>query len=289
MSGRAISGKIKINTFDDICGGANDNVVEMPLEKLHEFKNHPFRVIDDEKMAEMVESVKEYGVLVPGIVRHRAEGGYEIIAGHRRKRASLLAGKTTMPVIVRRYMDDEATIIMVDSNIQREDMLISERAHAYRMKYDAMKHQGSKTGGLSLAELGEQAGESAKTVQRYIYLSRLNDDLLKMVDDGKIGMIPGVDLSFLGEEQQRWVFEALSESGVTISKQQARFLKDNAKSGELTAKMAKMLFAMEKPKPRSITLKPNRLNQYFDENWNNDEIEELICSLLEEWKKRAGE
>ena len=191
-------------------------------------------------------------------------------------------------MIVRHYSDDEATIIMVDSNIQREDILISERAHAYRMKYDAMKHQGSRNGGLSLAEIGEQAGESAKTVQRYIYLSRLIDDLLKMVDDGKLGMMPGVDLSFLSEEQQRWVFEALQESGACISKQQARFIKDNAKNGELTAKMIKMLFAMEKPQPRRITLKQERLNQYFDENWNNDEIEELICGLLDEWKKRAG-
>ena len=289
MSGRTIAGKIKINSFADICGGGNDTVVEMPLEQMHEFKGHPFRVLDDEKMAETVESVKQFGVLVPGIVRRRKEGGYEIIAGHRRKRASLLAGKTTMPVIVRHYTDDEATIIMVDSNLQREDILISERARAYYMKYEAMKHQGSKNGGLSLAELGEQSGESAKTIQRYIYLARLNDGLLKLVDDGKVGMMPGVDLSFLSEEQQQWVLDVLMESGVSISGQQARFLKDNAKNGDLTEKMVKMLFSLVRPKPRSVTLKPNRLNQYFDENWNNDEIEELICRLLEEWKKRAGE
>ena len=288
MSGKSIAGKIKINSFNDICGGGGDSVQEIRLEDLHEFKGHPFRVVDDEKMEETVESVKQHGVLVPGIVRRRKEGGFEIISGHRRKRASMLAGRKTMPVIVRHYSDDEATIIMVDSNIQREDILISERAHAYRMKYDAMKHQGSRNGGLSLAEIGEQAGESAKTVQRYIYLSRLIDNLLKMVDDGKLGMMPGVDLSFLSEEQQRWVFEALQESGACISKQQARFIKDNAKNGELTAKMIKMLFAMEKPQPRRITLKQERLNQYFDENWNNDEIEELICGLLDEWKKRAG-
>ena len=152
----------------------------MELTNLYPFKNHPFRVADDEKMEETVESIEKYGVLVPGIARPRKEGGYEIIAGHRRKRGSELAGRTEMPVIVRNYTDDEATIIMVDSNIQREDILPSEKARAYAMKYEAMKHQGKKSGKITLEEMGEAAGENGKKVQRYIWLSRLSDRLLDL-------------------------------------------------------------------------------------------------------------
>ena len=288
MNKKDIAGKIKINSFADICGGGNDTVVDMPLEQMHEFKGHPFRVLDDEKMAETVESIRQHGVLVPGIVRRRTEGGYEIIAGHRRKRASMLAGKTTMPVIVRHYSDDEATIIMVDSNIQREDLLPSEKAKAYRMKFDAMKHQGSRTGGCTIDLIGNESGESGKTVQRFIALSRLNGELLQMVDEGTLMFVPGVDLSHLNEEQQRWVLDALKENGVSLTRQQSAFIKKNAKTGELSPEMLKLLFEVEKPQPRKITLRQERLNQYFDENWNNDEIENLICNLLDEWKKRAG-
>jgi len=177
-SKKSSADKIQLSSFDDLFGpeidaGTGEQIIQVPLENLHAFKNHPFRVMDDEKMQETLESIKEHGVLVPGIARPRTEGGYEIIAGHRRKRASELAGLTEMPVIVRDYSDDEATIIMVDSNIQREDILPSEKAKAYKMKFDAMKHQGSKIGGLTLDTIGEKAGESGKTVQRYIWLSRL--------------------------------------------------------------------------------------------------------------------
>ena len=171
---RSIAGKIKINSFADIIGGDDSAVTEVPLSDLHEFKGHPFRVLDDEKMEETVESVRQYGVLMPGIVRPRPEGGYEIIAGHRRKRACELVGLSTMPVLIKKYTDDEAVVAMVDTNIQREDILPSEKAHAYRMKYDAMKHQGS-AGGNTFEEIGEAAGESARTVQRYICLSRLSE------------------------------------------------------------------------------------------------------------------
>ena len=162
--------KIKIDSFDDLFGNDTaqnsslEQIISVPLVDLHTFKDHPFRVLDDEKMEETTESIKKYGVLVPGIARPRAGGGYEIIAGHRRKRGSERAGKSEMPVIVRNYTDDEATIIMVDSNIQREDILPSEKAKAYYMKYEAMKHQGSRSGGLTLDEIGEKAGESGKTV-----------------------------------------------------------------------------------------------------------------------------
>ena len=163
-------------------------------------------------MQEMIESIREYGILMPGIARQMKGGGYEIIAGHRRKYACEMVGLSTMPMFIRDYTDDEATIIMVDSNIQREDILPSEKSKAYRMKYDAMKHQGSKAGGLTLGELGEAAGESAKTVQRYIWISRLADELLDMVDTKKIGIIQAVDLSFLSEVAQQWVLAVISEN-----------------------------------------------------------------------------
>lgn len=174
MSKTGSAAKVKLNSFDDLFGTeqpqtGTEQVQEIALSELHEFKGHPFKVLDDEKMQETVESVREHGVLMPGIARPMKDGGYEIIAGHRRRHACELVGLTTMPMFIRDYTDDEATIIMVDSNIQREDILPSEKAKAYRMKYDAMKHQGSKEGGLTLGELGEAAGESAKTVQRYIY------------------------------------------------------------------------------------------------------------------------
>lgn len=182
MSKLGSAAKVKLNSYDDLFGTAEvqadtGQVQEIPLSELHDFKGHPFKVLDDEKMQETVESIKNYGVLMPGIVRTRAEGGYEIIAGHRRKHGCELAGLSTMPVFVKEYSDDEATVIMVDTNIQREDILPSEKARAYAMKYEAIKHQGRKGGGNSLDEVGEAAGESGETVQRYIWLARLSDEL----------------------------------------------------------------------------------------------------------------
>ena len=235
--------KVRINSFDDLFGGADntagEQIINAKLSDLYTFKGHPFRVLDDEKMEETTESISKYGVLVPGIARPRTEGGYEIIAGHRRKRGSELAGLDTMPVIVRNYTDDEATIIMVDSNIQREDILPSEKARAYAMKYEAMKHQGSK-GGSTLDEVGEAAGESGKTVQRYVWLARLSDKLLDMVDTKKIGISQGVDISFLSEEQQQYVEAVLQETGVSVSNAQAAKLKEYGKSGELTLAMVRL-------------------------------------------------
>ena len=201
---------IQLTSYEDLLGidtvtdQAMGRLVYASLEDLHEFKDHPFKVLDDEKMQETVESIRNYGVLTPGIVRPRQEGGYELIAGHRRKRGCELVGLTEMPVLVRNYSDDEATIIMVDTNIQREDIFPSEKARAYTMKYEAMKHQG-KRGGSTLDEVGAKAGESGKTVQRYLWLARLSDDLLELVDQKKIGMVQGVDLSFLDLQAQKWV------------------------------------------------------------------------------------
>ena len=214
-------------------------------------------------MEETTESISKYGVLVPGIARPRAEGGYEIIAGHRRKRGSERAGKEDMPVIVRNYTDDEATIIMVDSNIQREDILPSEKAKAYAMKYEAMKHQGRKGNGNTLDEVGEAAGESGKTVQRYIWLARLSDELLELVDRKKIGLVQGVDISFLSEDAQQWVLVILEESGANISTVQSAKLKEYGKSGELTLPMVRLILTEEKPKERKVTIKSEKISQFF--------------------------
>ena len=226
MSKTGSAAKVKLNSFDDLFGTeqpqtGTEQVQEIALSELHEFKGHPFKVLDDEKMQETMESIREHGVLMPGIARPMKDGGYEIIAGHRRRHACEIVGLATMPMFIRDYTDDEATIIMVDSNIQREDILPSEKAKAYRMKYDAMKHQGSKEGGLTLGELGEAAGESAKTVQRYIWISRLSDSLLNMVDAKKIGIMQAVDLSFLSEDAQQWVLVAIQETNVVITTQQS--------------------------------------------------------------------
>ena len=283
--------KVRLNSFDDLFGGAEntlgEQIIHAKLADLHTFKGHPFRVLDDEKMEETTESIGRYGVLVPGIVRPREGGGYEIIAGHRRKRGAEMAGLDTMPVIVRDYTDDEATIIMVDSNIQREDILPSEKAKAYAMKYEAMKHQGSK-GGSTLDKVGEAAGESGKTVQRYVWLARLSDELLGMVDAKKIGIAQGVDISFLSEEAQQWVFVILEETGASISNAQAAKLKEYGKSGELTLAMVRLILTEEKPKERKVTIKGDKISRYFSEDYSNDDIESIIIQLLEQWNAMNG-
>lgn len=282
--------KIKMESFDDLFGGnagqenGMEQIINAQLAELHTFKDHPFRVEDDEKMEETTESIRQYGVLVPGIARPRKGGGYEIIAGHRRKRGSELAGKTEMPVIVRNYTDDEATIIMVDSNIQREDILPSEKARAYKMKYEAMKHQGKKSGKNTLDEVGEAAGENAKKVQRYIWLSRLSDELLIMVDNKKLGFSQGVDISFLTEEAQQWVQAVIEEKSCNISMAQSAQLKEYGKTGELTSAMVRMLLTEEKSKERKITIKWDRIGRYFSDSYSNEEIENIIISLLDKWK-----
>ena len=291
MNKRGSADKIKLSSFDDLfgtqeAGTGTEQVQEIPLCELHEFRGHPFKVLDDEKMQETVESIKNYGVLMPGIARTRAEGGYEIIAGHRRRHGCELAGLSTMPMFVRDYTDDEATIIMVDTNIQREDILPSEKARAYSMKYEAMKHQGKKGAGNSLDEVGEAAGESGKTVQRYIWLSRLSDELLEMVDKKKIGLVQGVDISFLTEQAQEWVQIIMEETGTNISTVQSAKLKEYGKKGELTMPMVRLILTEEKPKERKITLKAEKISRYFPEEYSESEIENVIIELLEEWQKK---
>lgn len=291
MNKRGSADKIKLSSFDDLfgtqeAGTGTEQVQEIPLCELHEFRGHPFKVLDDEKMQETVESIKNYGVLMPGIARPRAEGGYEIIAGHRRRHGCELAGLSTMPIFVRDYTDDEATIIMVDTNIQREDILPSEKARAYSMKYEAMKHQGKKGTGNSLDEVGEAAGESGKTVQRYIWLARLSDELLEMVDKKKIGLVHGVDISFLTEQAQEWVQVIMEETGTNISTVQSAKLKEYGKKGELTMPMVRLILTEEKPKERKVTLKAEKISRYFPEEYSESEIENVIIELLEEWQKK---
>lgn len=297
MSSNAKTGsasKIKMESFDDLFGGSGaqetgaEQIINAPLADLYEFKDHPFRVLDDEKMEETTESIRLYGVLVPGIARPRTGGGYELIAGHRRKHGSERAGKTEMPIIVRNYTDDEATIIMVDSNIQREDILPSEKAKAYKMKYEAMKHQGKKWGKNTLDEVGEAAGENAKKVQRYIWLSRLSDELLEMVDAKKLGFSQGVDISFLSEEAQQWVEVIIEERGCNVSTVQSGKLKEYGKSGELTLAMVRLILTEEKPKERKVTLKADKISKYFSDSYSNEEIENVIISLLDKWREEGA-
>lgn len=266
---------------------AEGEIIEVPLDQIHTFKNHPFRVLDDARMEETVESIKEHGVLVPGVVRPRPEGGYEILSGHRRAHASKLAGTTTMPVIVKDCSDDEATIIMVDSNIQREDILPSEKARAYAMKYQAMKHQGA-AGGISLEAMGEEAGESRKTIQRFIWLSRLNDELLQMVDEKKIGIVQGVDLSFLSEEAQGWVLDVLKELKVSITPFQSNQLKELDKVDHLTKDSVWSTLNLPKQITRRVSFNAKKLDAYFTPDTSNEEIEKVILHLLDEWKEKGG-
>lgn len=298
MSSKGLSNRIKLSSYDDMFSAENDGnataeaklvegqIVEIPLSELHTFENHPFRVVDDENMEEMVESVKEYGVLVPAIARPRAEGGYELISGHRRKHASELAGKDTMPVIVRDCDNDEAVVIMVDANIQREDILVSERAKAYQMKYEAMKHQG-KAQGISLKAMSEQAGESMKTIQRLICIASLDEKLLAMVDEKKLGLRQGVDLSFISQEQQKIVYEVISEMGVSLSQEQSARIKESSRKGYLNADFLKDYLSEKKPKPRKVVFNQKKLDNYFTPDMSNEDIEELIVKLLDEWKEKG--
>lgn len=262
--------KIKLNSFDDLFGAGEqtdssvEKIINAPLEELHTFKDHPFWVADDEKMEETTESIRQYGVLVPGIARPRTGGGYELIAGHRRKRGSERAEKPDMPIIVRNYTDDEATIIMVDSNIQREDILPSEKAKAYAMKYEALRHQGKKSGKNTLDEVGEAAGENGK----------------------KVGLSQGIDISFLSEDAQQMILVVLQETKCNVSMVQSAQLKEHGKNGELTLPMVRLILTEEKSKERRITIKQDKISKYFSEEYSSNEIEDIIISLLEEWRER---
>lgn len=299
---RTIAGKIKINSFTDLIGGDNNEVCEIELKELHDFKDHPFKVKDDEKMQEMVESIKKTGVLVPGVVRAKAEGGYEIIAGHRRKRACELAGLTTMPVVIRKYNNDEAVLAMIDSNLQREEILPSEKAFAYKMKLEALSHQGKAkeddsedvtsrqvvTKLRSDDEIGSVTGESGRQIQRYIRLTELIRPILDMVDDKKIKFVPAVELSYLTAKQQAILLEIMNEEAVVPSLSQAKQLKILSQDKKYTKESVHAIMVVASVKERKITIKPDIISKYFDTDTSDEDIEKIICTLLDEWKRNGG-
>ena len=285
---------IEMTSFDDLFGApppaGSGNIQEIALGDLFPFKNHPFKVLDDQTMEDMVESVREHGVLVPGIARPRTEGGYELIAGHRRRHASELAGKTAMPVIIRELDDDEAILFMVDSNIQRENLFPSEKAWAYKMKLDALKHQGVKDTSRQLGEkysvdaLSENSNDSARNIHRFIRLTQLLPELLQMVDDKKLSFNPAVELSYLTREQQGELMEIMGELQAVPSLEQAKRLKKYSQEGKLDRNVMDAILTEERPTPVQVTLKNDRLKQYFPQTYTAKQMEEVIFSLLETWK-----
>lgn len=290
---------ISLTKFDDIFKTQEDfaeRVVEIPLSELYPFYNHPFQVKEDAEMEKTVESVKQYGVLNPAIARPRKEGGYELISGHRRHRASELAGKETMPVIIREMDDDEAVILMVDANLQRETILPSERAFAYRMKLEAMKHQGERADitsrqlvdKLKSADvLGNDIGESGRQIQRYIRLTELIPELLKMVDEKCIAFNSAVELSYLKKEEQKNLLDAMEYAQATPSLSQAQRLKKFSREGNCSLEVMKAIMSEEsKSDPTKVTFKTNALKKYFPKNYTSRQMEEKIINLLEQWQKK---
>ena len=278
----------------------NSEVIkEIPLDELHPFPDHPFGVRDDEAMQQTVESIKEYGVLVPAIARPREEGGYEIIAGHRRKHACELAGLKTIPVIVRDLDRNAATIIMVDSNLQRENILPSERAKAYKMKLEAIKRQGARNdltcdqvghkldGTKSIQRIADEAGASKTQVQRYIRLNELEPELQKLVDDGKIGMTPAVEISYLKPDEQKMLIETIDSEQATPSLSQAQRMKRLSQEGKLNDDtMLGIMMEQKKPENWDLKLPMDKIRKFFPRSYTPQRMEETILKLLENWMKK---
>ena len=274
-----------------------EQVQQIPIGELFPFKNHPFKVLDDESMQRTVESVEQYGVLAPLIARPRPEGGYEIISGHRRQHAAQLAGLETLPVIVRNMDDDAAVLLMVDSNLQRENILPSERAFAYKMKLEAIKNQGARsdlTSGqivqkskLSIERVAEDAGEGYKTVQRFIRLTNLIPELLDMVDEKKIAFNPAVELSYLDESQQRDFLEAMNDTQNAPSLSQAQRLKKLAQEGHFSYDVAFAVMGEEKKDELDkVVIKNDTLRKYFPRSYTPKQMEDTIIKLLEQWQRK---
>lgn len=290
---------IELKSVDDLfateesrADAQREKVQEIPLGELHPFKNHPFKVKDDAAMQDTVDSVREYGVLVPAIARPDPNGGYELIAGHRRHHASELAGKETMPVIVRDLDDDAATIIMVDSNLQREELLPSERAFAYKMKLEALKHQGKKTldqlgPKWSTQEIGKAGNDSMSQVKRFIRLTELIPTLLDMVDERKIAFNPAVELSYLKKEEQTLLLEAMDSEQATPSLSQAQRLKKFSQQKMLSLDVMRAVMSEEKKTDLDrVTLKNETLRKYFPKSYTPKQMEDTIIKLLEGWYKK---
>ena len=296
--------KIELASVDDLFSTEEsrqdeqlEKIQEIPLSELHPFKDHPFKVKDDDAMIETADSIKKYGVLVPAIARPLPDGGYELVAGHRRRRASELAGKETMPVIVRDLDDDAATIIMVDSNLQRENLLPSERAFAYKMKLEAIKHQGARTDLTSVQveqklsardQVAKEAGErSGIQVMRYVRLTELIPELLDMVDEKKIALNPAYELSFLKKDEQVDLLDAMDSEQATPSLSQAQRLKKYSQEGHLTLDMMRVIMGEEKKSDLDrVTFTSDTLRKYFPKSYTPQRMQETIIKLLEAWQKK---
>ena len=296
------SGNLALKGLDDLFSTEEnrqeeqrEQVQQIPIDALHPFTNHPFKVLDDEAMTRTVESIAQYGVLAPLIARPRPEGGYEIISGHRRQYATKLAGLDTLPVIVRQMSDDAAVILMVDSNLQREHILPSERAFAYKMKLDAIKNQGARSDltstqvaqKLSVEKVGDDAGVSKDTIRRFIRLTNLIPELLDMVDEKKIAFNPAVELSYLEESQQRDFLEAMEDTQNAPSLSQAQQLKKMAQQGEFSYEKAFDVMGQEKKSEKdTVTIKNETLRKYFPRSYTPKQMEEKIIQLLDAWQKK---
>ena len=284
-----------------------DKITLLPLSELHDFPNHPFKVRDDEAMQETAESIRQYGVLVPAIVRPREGGGYEIIAGHRRRHGSELAGLSAMPCIVRQMDDDTATILMVDSNIQRENILPSERAQAYKMKLEAIRRKAGRPakgtenlpeencdqvghnfdGKRSVEIVADEAGESKSQVQRYIRLTELTPELQQMVDEKKIGMTPAVEISYLKPEEQQMLLTAIDSEQATPSLSQAQRMKKLSRDGKLNDDtMLDIMMEQKKPEGYNVVLSADKLRKYFPRSYTPQKMEETILKLLDAWLRK---
>ena len=285
----------KLDTNPDGKMAADGELVTLTLADLHPFSRHPYKVRDDEAMRDMVESIKQYGVLSPAIARPMPDGGYELVSGHRRKRACELAGLETMPVIVRELDDDAAAILVVDSNLQREDLLLSERAFAYKLKLEALRHQGERSD-LTSSQVGtklradeiiaEQDGSSRNQIQRYIRLTELSPPLLDMVDERKIAFNPAYELSFLTKDEQHLLLDAMDSEQATPSLSQAQRLKQFSQRGVLDAAVMRAIMSEEKKEVERVTLKGDTLRKYFPASYTPKRMEETIIRLLEQWQKQ---
>lgn len=294
--------KPSLTSYDEIfsteASRQQEQIQSLVLSELHPFKDHPFRVLDDDRMMETVESVKEYGVLVPIIARPMADGGYEIVSGHRRKRACELAGLKEIPAIVRDLDDDEAVIIMVDSNLQRENILPSERAKAYQMKLEAIKQQGERrdltsrqlVGKLEAADLiGQDTGESGRQIQRILRLNNLEPPLIDKVDAGKLAFTPAVELSYLKPEEQQWLDTALENTQQTPSLSQAQRMKRESKQGTLSEQGIMEIMTENKqtvPAKGSVVLPQEKLTKYFPRSYTTEQMEKVIFKLLDYWMRK---
>ena len=298
---RNSAAKIQMTGFDDLFGPsaepAGEQFQEIALAELHPFKGHPFHVTDDEKMREMAASVAQHGVLVPGIVRPKPEGGYELVSGHRRRRACELAGLDTMPVFVRELDDDEATLIMVDSNLQREKILPSEKAFAYKMKLEAMKRKAGRPGNANCGPVGhksrddlaEKSPDSARQIQRLIRLTCLHPALLQRVDNNKLVLRPAVELSYLTQEEQASLLEIMGKLAAVPTLEQAQRLKKYSQEGRLSPDVMDAVLGERRAAVSQVTLKKDCLKQYFPQSYTQKQMEDVIFSLLENWKSQQEE